>query len=282
MKTAAIIYGRNDGYKEDDRVVLCITTLLDTFDEVWYIDWNSPEEAGSLLWRVEDRLPKTNRLRHIMIPPSIISQLAPPNASVVPSPIPLNIALRRIEADWIVATTMDVIAPNKEVFNDFLSKANQDTFYTLSRRDIEYKGIMDNGIDNWKEYRDKLDKTTEERRFFARVTPNDKYSIINCCGDFQLASKKVWNTIRGFEELMYYACFVDTTVQKKAVLNGFNLEAIYHIPLYHMSHAGMENDGSSPSKQIYNDAYEWVEWFEETRNTETWGLSNTDIEIETF
>ena len=78
MKTAAIIYGRNDGYKEDDRVVLCITSLLDTFDEVWYIDWNSPEGNGSLLWRVEDRLPKTNRLKHIVIPPSIVSQLAPP------------------------------------------------------------------------------------------------------------------------------------------------------------------------------------------------------------
>jgi hypothetical protein len=80
------------------------------------------------------------------------------------------------------------------------------------------------------------------------VTPNDKYSLINCCGDFQLAHRNVWNTIKGFEENMIYACFQDTNIQKKAVLNGFDLEAIYDIPLYHMSHKGMGNDGSSPFK----------------------------------
>ena len=92
----------------------------------------------------------------------------------------------------------------------------------------------------------------------------------------------MWNKIKGYEEQMFYACYPDTNIQKKAVLEGFGLEAVYHVPLYHMSHTGMSNDGSSPSKQKYNDPYEWVEWFEETRNTSSWGLGNTNIEIETF
>ena len=50
MKTAVILFSRNDGYKEDDRVVTCINSMVETFDEVWSIDWNSPEDKGSLLW----------------------------------------------------------------------------------------------------------------------------------------------------------------------------------------------------------------------------------------
>jgi hypothetical protein len=193
-----------------------------------------------------------------------------------------NIMLRRCDADWIVATTIDIIAPKKEILNNFLSKANKNTFYTLSRRDIEIKKLEEFGFNKWKEYRDILDKTTEERHLYAKVTPNDNYSIINCCGDFQLASREVWNNIKGFEEQMVYSCFNDTNAQKKAILNGYNLEAIFNIPLYHMSHKGMGNDGSSPSKQTYNDAWQWVEWFEQTTNPDTWGFSDTEIEYEIY
>ena len=47
-----------------------------------------------------------------------------------------------------------------------------------------------------------------------------------------------------------------------------------------MSHTGMENDGSSPSKQKYNDAWEWVEYFQESKNSDNWGLNGVDIEYE--
>jgi hypothetical protein len=42
----------------------------------------------------------------------------------------------------------------------------------------------------------------------------------------------------------------------------------------------MGNDGTSPSKQHYNDAWDWVEFFKETRNTDSWGFGNTEIEYE--
>ena len=282
MKTAAILFSRNDGYKEDDRAIICLNSMVETFDEVWYIDWNSPEDKGSLLWKIEDKLIKQGKIKHIIIPPNIASQLTPDGGSEVNGLYPPNLVFRRTDADWIVHTTIDVIAPKKEIFEAFLAKANKNTFYTLSRRDIEYHDVINFGVSNWKEYRDILDQTTEERRLYAQVTPNDQYSIINCCGDFQVASKNLWNTIKGLEEKMIHACFQDTNVQKKAVLNGFNLEAIYDIPLYHMSHTGMGNDGSSPSKQKYNDPWKWVEYFTESENTENWGLNGVEIEYETI
>ena len=39
MKTAVILFGRNDGYKEKERFIIHITTMLETFDEVIYIDF---------------------------------------------------------------------------------------------------------------------------------------------------------------------------------------------------------------------------------------------------
>lgn len=284
MKTAAVLYGRNDGYKEDNRIAVCLESMLETFDEVWFLDWNTPEGNNPVLWDIEDKLPKTGRLKHIVIPPSAALELNNhnPDAQACLQVMASNIMIRRCDADWIVATTIDIIAPKKETLNSFLSKANKNTFYTFSRREAQMEDLEQLGFDKWKEFRDQLDLKSEPRHFPARVTPNDNYSIFNCCGDFQLASKEVWNKIKGFEENMVYACFQDTNVQKKAVLNGYNLVPIYDVPLYHLSHKGMGNDGSSPSKQVYNDAWEWVECFTQTKNTDDWGFNSIDIEYETI
>jgi hypothetical protein len=264
--------------------------MLETFDEVIYIDWNSP--THSFLYEVMDMIPKTNRLKHFAIPPEYakLMSMNDPNAQVCNSVLSFNLGLRRTDAEWIVLSTTDIIPPTKEVLNDFISKANKNSLYTFSRRDIEYDDVIENK-DKLDEYRQYLDKTTEPRYFPAKVTPNDNYSIFNCCGDFQLATKNIWYKLRGYEEMMMYACFVDTNAQKKAVLYGFDLVPIYDIPLYHMSHKGMGNDGSSPSKQYYNDAWEWVETFNKylehehimfSRNADTWGFSNIEIEYETI
>jgi len=281
-KTAILLGCRNDGYKEDERIITCLTSMVETFDEVWFCDWNSPEKNGPLLWKLKDQLPQVGKIRHFIISEDIASLLTNNNPNVSPfnGVISQNIMLRRCEADWIVCSTMDIVAPKKEYLNNFISTANKKTFYSVSRRDVEYSELEKIGFENWRHFRDKMDIESEPRYWPAKVTPNDEYSLINCCGDFQLAHRDTWNKIKGFEEQMLYACFVDTNAQKKAVLNGFNLEAYFDLPLYHLSHTGMGNDGSSPSKQHYNDAWDWVEQFKESQNTEDWGLGNTEIEFE--
>ena len=284
MKTAALLYVRNDGYKENERVIACLSSMLDTFDEVILLDWNSPEDKKPLLWEIKDKLPQTGRLKHYIIPPSAANALTyeDPDAQVCTQVISTNLMLRRCDADWIVATTIDILAPKREKLLEFLSNADPKTFYTVSRRDFEINDLEQFGFDKWKEYRDHHDTVSQPRYFPAKVTPNDNYSIINCCGDFQMAHKSVWEGIKGYEEEMIYACFQDTNIQKKAVVYGYDLQAIYDLPLYHMSHKGMGNDGSSPSKQKYNDALVWVEWFKESNNTDNWGYKNIEIEYETY
>lgn len=289
-KVCAILFGRNDGYKEKERFYIHLTTMLDTFDEVIYIDWNS--EKTSFLNEIKDQLPKTGRLKHIVIEPKIAKILTgyDPNAQVCNTVLAFNIGIRRTDAEHIVLTTTDIIPPTKEQLNTFIKNSSNDTFYTFSRRDIEYKDVLEhkNSLNTYRNY---LDQTVPPRYFPAKVTPNDNYSIFNCCGDFQLATKNIWLKIRGYEEQMLYACFVDTNAQKKAILYGFKLVPIYDIPLYHMSHTGMSNDGSSPSKQYYNDAMRWVEYFNKYKkhshimistNEDTWGFSDIEIEYESI
>lgn len=287
-KTCVVIFGRNDGYKESERFLIHINTMLETFDEVIYIDWNS--DTQSFLNEIKEKLPKTNRLKHIVIEPKIANMLTgyDKKAQVCNTVLAFNIGLRRTNAEYVFISTTDIIPPTKEVLKSFIKNSNRHSFYTFSRRDIDYKNIIINK-DNLDEYRKILDKTTQPRYFPAKVTPNDIYSIFNCCGDFQLATKNIWLKIRGYEEQMLYACFVDTNVQKKAVLYGFKLIPVYDVPLYHMSHTGMSNDGSSPSKQYYNDALQWVEFFDKriehahimfSKNTDTWGFSDIEIEYE--
>lgn len=289
-KTAVILFGRNDGYKEKERFVTHVTTMLETFDEVVYVDWNSPTQ--SFIYEVIDDLPKTNRLKHYVIPPEYAELMTShdPKAQRCSTVLAFNIGIRRTDAEWVTVSTTDIIPPFRSELEDFLKESNKHSFYTLSRREVQYKDVMDN-IDNLDQFRKFLGETTEERHFPAKVTPNDEWSIFNCCGDFQLAHRNVWHKIRGYEEGMLAACFSDTNTQKKSTLYGFDLVPIYDIPLYHMSHEGMGNDGTNPTKQYYNDAWIWVETFNShteydhimySYNADTWGFSNIEIECETI
>ena len=292
MKIGVVVVNRNDNYKDFERGIIHFKSMLDTFDEVNYIDWNSPN--NSFLWEIQDKLPQTNKLKHFIITPDIANYLIPDSkAQQCNEGLSRNIGIRRSECDWIVSTNIDIIPPKREDLISIIEKLDPNTFYTVSRREAPKEVVYKHGHNNWETLREELYNTTPERYFPAMVTPNDYYSLINCCGDFQLAHKNVWNKIKGFEEKMIYACFVDTNIQKKAKLNGFGLQAIYNPPLFHMEHGAYytKEDGTRTSDpnhkgaytgdtKAYNDVWEWVEWFEESQNDENWGLGNVDIEYE--
>jgi hypothetical protein len=290
MKIASITVNRNDGYKDFERGLIHFKSMIDTFDEVNYVDWNSPE--SSFLWEIEDKLPKKQKIKHYCIPTNIVNQIIfDQNAQKCNEAISRNIAIRRSDADWIVSTNIDVIPPTRRELKKLINNLDKDTFYTISRREAPKEIIKENSK-SIKHLREAL-INIPARHFPAKVTPNDEYSLINCCGDFQIAHKDVWDKIKGFEEEMIYACFVDTNVQKKAVLNGFKLEVKYEPAIYHMEHGAYftKDDGTrvtdetnkGPYKgdtQAYNDPHKWVEQFNNTKNNKDWGLNHINIETE--
>ena len=292
MKIGSVVVNRNDGYKDFERGIIHFKSFLNSFDEVNYIDWNSPK--GSFLWEIEDKLPKTGKIKHFIIPPSIVNKIIlDPIAQQCNEALSRNIGIVRSECDWIVSTNIDIIPPTRDEIKKLIKTLDKDTFYTISRREAP-KDLIYKHKDNIKELRKSLSHIPE-RHFPAKVTPNDNYSLINCCGDFQLAHKDVWNKIKGFEEEMIYQCYVDSNAQKKSVLNGFKLEVLYNPPLYHMEHgayytkddgtrvADLENKGAfKGDKKAYNDVWRYVESFTNTNNKDSWGLSNVLIEHETL
>ena len=49
MKIASVTVNRNDGYKDYKRgIIIHFKSMAETFDEVNYVDWNSPE--SSFIW----------------------------------------------------------------------------------------------------------------------------------------------------------------------------------------------------------------------------------------
>ena len=291
MKIASVVVNRNDGYKDFERGLIHFKSMIRAFDEVNYVDWNSPN--GSFIWEIEDKLPKKGKIKHYCIPSNVVSQIIfDANAQKCNESLSRNIAIRRSDADWIVSTNLDVIPPTKQELKRLIKKLDKNTFYTISRREAPKDIIYNSKTEN--RLRENL-ANIPARHFPAKVTPNDNYSLINCCGDFQIAHRDVWNKIKGFEEEMIYACFVDTNVQKKAVLNNYNLEVLYEPALYHMEHGAYftkadgtrvqdeENTGAYKGEtNAYNDAFKWVENFQSTRNMDNWGLRDVDIEVETI
>tara|TARA_B100001769_G_scaffold81706_1_gene62016 strand:- start:85 stop:960 length:876 start_codon:yes stop_codon:yes gene_type:complete len=291
MKIASVVVNRNDGYKDFERGLIHFKSMVRAFDEVNYVDWNSPN--GSFIWEIEDKLPKKGKIKHYCIPSNVVSQIIfDANAQKCNESLSRNIAIRRSDADWIVSTNLDVIPPTKQELKKLIKKLDKNTFYTISRREAPKDIIYNSKTEN--RLRENL-ANIPARHFPAKVTPNDNYSLINCCGDFQIAHRDVWNKIKGFEEEMIYACFVDTNVQKKAVLNDYNLEVLYEPALYHMEHGAYftkadgtrvqdeKNTGAYKGEtNAYNDAFKWVENFQSTKNMDNWGLRDVDIEVETI
>tara|TARA_Y100001963_G_C6775215_1_gene447018 strand:+ start:645 stop:1523 length:879 start_codon:yes stop_codon:yes gene_type:complete len=290
MKIGSVVVNRNDGYKDFERGIIHFKTFLESFDEVNYIDWNSPE--GSFLWEIEDQLPKLGKIKHFIIPPEVCNKIIlEPTAQQCNEALSRNIGIVRSDCDWIVSTNIDIIPPTREELLKLIETLDKDTFYTISRREAP-KDLIYKHKNNISELRKSLSHIPE-RHFPAKVTANDNYSLINCCGDFQLAHKDVWNKVKGFEEEMIYQCYVDTNIQKKAVLNNFNLKVLYNPSLYHMEHgayytkddgtrvADLENKGAyKGDRKAYNDVYKWVELFQNSKNQNHWGLSNISIEHE--
>jgi len=289
MKISAVIVSRNDGYGGhlNERATYCFNSAIDTYDEVIYVDWNSP--THSLLYDIKDNIQFKGNFKHIVITPEIASYLTnnDPYAQKCCEVLARNIGLRRATGDWIISTNIDIIHPKRDELEKLLNSTNQNTFYTISRRHTDWEQIKNfhNGeiiFENWKELREHLINNSEERHFEETTVSGDNYSIINCCGDFQIAPKHVWDEIRGMEEELIYSLYADTNVQKKAVMHGFDLKAIYHPALFHIEHGRGGGGFLDGINKKTNDQYRAIIYQQKTENSESWGFGDTEIEYEIF
>jgi hypothetical protein len=289
MKISAVIVSRNDNYGGhlNERATYCFNSAIETYDEVIYVDWNSP--THSLLYDIKNNIKFKGNFKHMVISPEIASILTnnDPNAQKCCEVLARNIGLRRATGDWLISTNIDIIHPKRNELEKILNAVDKDTFYTISRRHTDWEQIKkfhggEINFSQWKELRDYLISNSEERYFEETTVNGDDYSIINCCGDFQIAPKHIWESIRGMEEELIYSLYADTNIQKKAVMHGFGLKALYSPALFHIEHGRGGGGFLDGVNKLTNNPYRAIVNQEKTQNTELWGFGETEIECEIF
>ena len=289
MKISAVIVSRNDNYGGhlNERATYCFNSAIDTYDEVIYVDWNS--STHSLLYDIKDNINFKGNFKHFVITPEIASILTNYDqyAQKCCEVLARNIGLRRATGDWLVSTNIDIIHPKREELEKTLNQVDQNSFYTISRRHTDWdqiKGFHNGDINfsQWEELRTHLISNSEERYFEETTVDGDNYSIINCCGDFQIAPKHIWESIRGMEEDLIYSLYADTNVQKKAAMHGFGLKALYSPALFHIEHGKGGGGFLDGINKKTNDPYRAIVHQNQTQNLDTWGFSDIEIEYEIF
>lgn len=286
MKISCIITSRNDNYggQLNERATYCFNSAIDTFDEVIYVDWNSL--THSLLYDIKHNINFKGNFKHIVISPEVASILTNNDlqAQKCCEVLGRNIGLRRATGDYLVSTNIDIIHPKREDLEKSIQQMDKNTFYTISRRYTDWEQInsISNKFNEWKILREQLIQNSTERHFDEKTVEGDDYSIINCCGDFQIAHKDIWNEIRGFEEELIYTLYADTNVQKKAVMHGFGLKALYEPALFHIHHGKGGGGFLDGINKRSNDPYRAITRQQKTENNKNWGFADIDIEFEVF
>jgi hypothetical protein len=274
MKISAVITSRNDNYGGhlSHRARICLTNFIERYDEVIYVDWNS--KTNSLIEDIKLSLPQKNKLKHVLVTPYDVKQLNEIYESIdIVEVVGRNIGIRLSECDFIVSTNIDIIADKPD-----LKSLDKDTLYTVPRRDVQVSEFLNvnNDIEfgnslilNQNNYPEKPDANRKE-------DIGDPWSLVICCGDYQVAHRDLWHKMRGFEESMIYRNFADTNLMKKGSIYG-KISKL-KLPIFHLNHSG-HGDGTG-GVTISNDKSKYVQNFTHTENSEDWGFYKNKFKIE--
>jgi hypothetical protein len=290
MKTSVVIIGRNDNYGGtlNERASFCINTMLDAFDEVVFVDWDT-KDGKPPLTDVLDIQIHPERLVTIIVRPDEVEKImgyAPTNFCEV---IPRNIGIRRATGDVIVLAALDIIGPRRSELVDVAARLEPGEMITTKRSSVDIS-VVKSVFEQTKSYTFTRDYMFEHygvasinvarmfpvltvtKEIMMQLPENARYnaaSIIGGCGDFQMAHRDTWWRVRGFEEDQVKRNFMDTEVQYKVIMSGGKVTASNFPPVYHIDHPRLFDD-----EKYYNKRE-----FYETRNTENWGFPSENFEI---
>ena len=296
MKISVVIVGRNDNYGGtlNERATYCLNTMLDAFDEVIFVDWNT-EEGKPPLTDVLDIKVYPERLKTIIVRPADVKRIMGDSYDKgveFCQVIPRNIGIRRASGDHVVLAALDIIAPRRIFLEDAVSRIGPGRMLTVKRNHIDIEFIREvykrsNSHEFTRDFMFEhygVNSINVARMFKSLVVnaeilnriPQEEYfnaaSIIGGCGDFQIALKSTWEAIRGFEEDQIKRFYMDTEVQFKIIAAGGIVTASNYPPIYHIDHPRYFDD----DKSSFNPCELYT-----TRNSENWGWPDENFEIKT-
>ena len=291
MKVSAVIVGRNDDYggRLNERATYCFNTMLDAFDEVIYVDWNS--ENGRALTEDLEITVNRDRLKVIKVSPTMCEALMGTEKFKMSNKccqvLAKNIGIRRATGDIIVATNVDIIPPRRDYLDVLINSMEPSDFVTISKHDVDIDKVNDifNGCASYQKLRDLLPLyyglnpvsarlmipyITMTKEAMMTLPPHAHHvasSVIMACGDFQIAHRDMWFKIKGYEESMIKRLYDDSIVQYKAILLGdATIRATNFPPVYHLDHA------RNNAPELLNEQIPPI-----GQNPDTWGFSTVDF-----
>ena len=271
MKSSVVILTKNDNYGNNlsHRAKMCVNSLVENFDEVVIVDWKT-RNRQTLLSTFLSEIPHVGKIKSIEVSDELLKEKYPHlhQYNILES-VGRNVGIRRSSGDWIASTNVDIITTPLD-----FEQLNINEFYTSSRRDIDenfhlkiydYSSLKSVLWENRDSYNDKP----------IVQNSTDLWSLVVCCGDFQIGTKETWMKSRGFEESVLFGCGIDSNIMKKASYYSDIKILPYYI--FHLNHGkggerfeGEINPPMSNQKSIIQD-------FTETTNSEDWGLINENF-----
>jgi hypothetical protein len=274
MSVSIVVTSRNDGYGGtlELRASHALNTMIKNYDEVIYVDWNSPND-DSLINHLS--LNGKGNLRHIQIKKEDVERINPVLVDLpIVEVLGRNIGIKRAKSDWIVSSNIDIMPDKLNTSN-----LQEDTFYAVSRKNVPVSFFQ-----------------SVEKDFFSYCLKNstkfesapkiigdhwagkyDPWSLTVCCGDFQVAHRNLWEKMRGFEESLIYRDCADSNIMKKGVIYGRGASLI-DMNVFHLDHDG--HSMNVGGKTLKNEWEPSVANFEETTNKENWGLFDFNFKEE--
>jgi len=274
MKSSVVILTKNDNYGGDlsHRAKMCVNSLVENFDEVVIVDWKT-RDGKTLLSTFIDEVPHIGKIKSIEVSSDLLKEKYPQFYQWnILEALGRNIGIRRATGDWIASTNVDIVTTPLD-----FSSLNPNEFYTSSRRDVD-----ENFHKGFQKYND-LKTTLWNNRDSYRDKPqihnsSDKWSLVICCGDFQVGTKEVWEKSKGFEESILFGCGIDSNIMKKA--SYYSEIKILPYYFFHLNHGkgGVRFDGEQTPPMSNQTSV--IQDFTTTTNDENWGLINENFKIE--
>lgn len=264
--TTIVVTSRNDGYggNLELRGSHALNCMIENYDEVIYVDWNSPND-DSLINHLS--LKGKGNLRHIQVKKSDIEKINPKLLELpIVEVLGRNIGIRRATSDWVVSSNIDIMPDKLDT-----ETVDKNVFYTVARRNVPVTFFQSVEKDFFSYCKKNINKFEQ-----AHVIKNNEWagqynpwSLVVCCGDFQLAHRDLWYKMKGFEERMIYRDCADTNVMKKGMIYG-DSSKILDLDIFHLDHSGHEMKVGG--KSVFNSWEDFAVNFEKTDNDDNWGL----------
>lgn len=235
----AVVVGRNDDYMPDFRQRLQVTVSWNTrhiVDEVIFVEWNPPHDRELLSIELAKQF---KSVRAYVVPSAVHEALCENRQLPLLEYHAKNVGIRRARSPWVVATNADVALGLDTVRNIRNVEFSSAVGWTAQRVDIP-----------WREGRQKPLGLVDCIQY-RRIIPYQRLGT----GDFLLASKRVWEQARGYDEsLTRHRIGCDVRGAAQMICLGSDLRkagSVFHlahpssctekVQPHHGEQAGLEN-----------------------------------------